>query len=106
MNDLRRNLAAIYTMITIILAIIHLAVLWHDSIKKMKNKELWQLILLIILFLPIVFMAFFIGYILIYSYIASIYNDSFVITQILTNIFNYILIYRIFVGIKELKNGK
>jgi len=101
MNDLEKNLLIIYTAIGIILSIIYVTMMFWENIKKIKLKDWWRILILVILILPISCVGIFFIFVTIRGITGMFVKNDFYVLQILTNVFNYIIVYRIIVEIRE-----
>ena len=95
MNELEIRLLIIYTIIAIILISLDLLILF--------GKELLKWAFVILLTFPLGCIGLFFMFVTIYSFTKAVIKDDFVLIQIIANIFNIVLAYRIFVDIKEYK---
>lgn len=98
MSALEKHLIVIYTIIAIILIMFDLLILFRRELLK------WSFVILLVF--PMGCIGLFFMFVIIYSVADDIIKDNFVLTQIITNVFNFILIYRIFEDIKGRKYSK
>ena len=102
-----KTLLGIYSIIGIILSITHLLMLFPVKLKRNKYKLTYKLILYILFFTVIAFLfctGIFFMFVLIHSIVCAIFEDDFWLQQLLTNTFNFILIYRIIIEFKDRKS--
>jgi len=106
MNDLEKNLIIIYTVIGIILSIAYIIMLFGEDMKKIQLKDWWKILILVFLLVPISGIGIYFIFVITRGIAGIFYKNDFYMLQILTNIFNYILVYRIILEIKERLNKK
>lgn len=95
MDELEKRLLIIYTVIAIILIALYMVILF--------GKELLKWAFAILLIFPIACIGLFFMFVTIYMFAQGITGNDFFWMQIITNIFNIVLVYRIFVDIKDCK---
>ena len=106
MNDFEKNLVIIYTVIGIILSVVYITIMFWENIKKIKSKDWWRILILVILIGPISCVGIFFLFVTIRSIAGMFVKNDFYTLHLLTNIFNFILVYRIIVAIKEKINKR